>query len=85
MKKLMLFIALKAVEVGLVVFTPYYVGKFVHTWSGNFFCFHYNDPPTCEPFWAIGLASLLLAIVLGALLALNWYWAGLLKNKYFSR
>ncbi len=87
MKKVIIFIALKIAEVSLVVFGPYYLGMWVHTWTG-WFCGHEYKTPYCAPPWTIGFGVLMMAIgvvlVIGLLCALivaNWKWAGKLRDR----
>lgn len=75
--KVLIFIVLKVVEIAAVVFGPYYLGKFVHLWTG-FACMHDKSPPQCAPFWLIGLLSL-CAIALAALAGIG-IWAFCLVN-----
>lgn len=85
--KILLFVLLKIVEISGVVFGPYYLGKFVHLWTG-FFCYHDWDVPKCVPFWAIGAGSMTLAflalvalVVIYVLIRSNWQLADKLYLK----
>lgn len=85
--KVLIFIVLKVVEIAAIVFGPYYLGKFVHSWTGGF-CMHSLSPPQCCPFYVIGLGSLFFAFVaivivvlIGALCMANWALVGKIHSK----
>ena len=87
MKKVLIFIALKIAEVSLVVFGPYYLGMWVHTWTG-IFCIHGGTTPTCLPSWGIGVGALVLvlaAVMVIAMICLlivaNWELANKLRDR----
>ena len=62
--KVLWFILLKIVEVGVIVLGPYYLGKFTHLFTG-FFCFHDRTPPECISMWAVG-GGVIVVAALGA-------------------
>lgn len=84
MKKVIIFIALKIVEVSLVVFGPYYLGMWVHSWP--MICNPENHTAvSCPPNWVMGFLSLVLTVI--AVLATcvviywNWEWANKLHRR----
>ncbi len=86
--KILWFIGLKIVEIGGVVFAPYYLGKLIHSWT-DWFCLHGAATPSCTPMWILGFVGILLAICAIGLLAItcvfakqNWEWAGKLSRKF---
>ena len=74
------FIMLKVAEILGIIVIPHFLGRWVHTWCGNFFCYHEMSTPECMPMWFIGFASLFLVVMCSVLLwiflALNWKLAG---------
>lgn len=71
--KVLLFIGLKIAELSLIIFAPYYLGMWVHSWTG-YFCMHDSTIPSCCPLWGIGLLSLMMAFVVavGAIVFVYW-------------
>ena len=86
MAKVLWFIGLKIIEIATVVFGPYYLGMWVHTWSGNWLCMHNAEPTVCVPYWIIGFLSLLMvvasAMIMGLIAYFNWQWARMLHEKF---
>ncbi len=83
--RLIWFIILKIAEIGGVVFGPYYLGKWVHSWT-DFFCSPQVAHPECPPFWIIGFICLLgPAVAIGLVVVfsiVNWELAGKLREKF---
>ena len=86
MKRIVVFVALKIVEILAIVFGPHYVGKWTHPFSCEFWCETDKFPDaTCEPFWLIGLVTILCTTIVMAgligLVAANWAWSDKLGGK----
>ncbi len=94
MKRILLFIGLKIVELATVIlgigYGPYWLGRWVHSWT-EAFCWGLQDGQHCQA-WLIGfgfiiLPPLFLIIVGGGTILIcsaNWKWAGKIlerKNK----
>ena len=75
--RMMIFLVLKAVELGLFIFVPYWVGWFNYEESGYIMC------------WGMGivvllgftLALLVIGALIGALVEVNWELANDLWKK----
>jgi len=69
--KIIIFIGLKIVEILMLIFIPYFIGKFANSFLGD------HDRP---PNWVMGIMVLLCAAILGMLgwiiVTTNWEWAG---------
>ncbi len=78
--RLLIFVLLKIVEVSAVVFGPYYLGRFVHLWTG-FFCMHEAKEPSCAPMWFIGVIAMVVLGGIACLVKANWELAKELQNR----
>ena len=77
MKKIMIFIGLKVVEIAAVGFGPYYLGMLLMNWP--WYC-RIMELDTC-PYWVSGIMFISLAVLALILIGLtclllikNWEW-----------
>ncbi len=92
MKRVLIFIGLKIVEIGgawlIIIKCPFWLGLWVHTWT-EFFCTNHAEG-ICDPIWAMGFVTMFLPIValiigfcifMGTryLIEANWNWANVIK------
>jgi hypothetical protein len=73
MKHILIFLLLKVLEIGGIVFLPYWVGRLVEGWSG---VKNYYKIET----WIVGLGIIMLLVAItmlfGIIIYFNWQWAG---------
>ena len=84
MKRVIVFIGLKIIEITAVVFTPYCLGMMLSKWGWWCEFMLFDD----TGYWMIGFVSILefgASVVVCALFGLvlyeNWKWAGRIINK----
>jgi len=84
MKKIMIFIGLKMVEIAAVVFIPHYLGILIMKWPWYYKIMELNT----FPYWVEGIMFIyfivmaLFLIVLACLLfAKNWEWAKRINDR----
>ena len=83
------FVLLKIVEIGSVVFGPYYLGKLVHCFT-EFFCGVNNAGEIVHSLtWLIGIGTILITTVLlligvlcAMILCLNWELADKIRDRF---
>ena len=83
------FVLLKVVEIGVIVFVPHYLGKFVHHWT-EAFCYKTNTGEIEHTaHWSIGLATLLsFAVIIMFVFVgikcfvINWELAGEIRSRF---
>ena len=81
MKRILVFLGLKVVEIGAVVFIPYWVGRFICGICPKF-------KTIGAPYWLEGIFALaffgagVIAVVIAISIVLNnWEWAGKITRR----
>ena len=88
--KIFWFVLLKIVEIGGIVFGPYYLGKLVHCFT-EFFCYTDSSTGTIDHIsnWCLGLGTILIVGGLSMIvflcvifLCLNWELADKIRDRF---